>query len=447
MKARPDWLSFESFAREAMERERIAGVAAGVSVAGEVVYANGLGHRDIAAGQPVSPRTVFGIASVSKSFAALAVMQLVDEGLLDPLAPVVDYLPEFTIPGAQDIRAIKVHHCLSHTTGLPPLKRRQGEFTEFGQHLAYLGGYETDLLGYPGQYLSYCNDAFMVSGALVERLTGKRFRDHVCKGVFEPLGMQRTTYHIADLESWDDVTNLYDLDDSRTELLTQPWPELGTYHVGGGIRSTVLDLLSYGDMYCALGRSPSGERIVSEAGVLRMRQPVYPTEPGTYYGYGLRNTPAYHGVSLVEHGGSLPGVSCKWGYMPETRTSLVVLTNVRGVPADWLWQGLANTVLGLEPGTPRSPSPPTFAVTPGDLEGLLGTYAADEGARAGVKASGGGGLVGEIDGQTLPLRMTSPDTAVYESQGQEKMLTWYRDAGGMAWAVKLGVRMVRRTPQ
>lgn len=447
MNAKPDWLSFESFVREMMERERIAGVAAGVSVAGEVVYTNGLGQRDIASGEPVSSRTVFGIASVSKSFAALAVMQLVDQGLLDPLAPVVDYLPGFSIPSAEDRRAIKVHHCLSHTTGLPPLKRRQGEFAEFREHLAYLAGYQTDLLGYPGQYLSYCNDAFMVAGALVERMTGTRFAECVRKRVIEPLGMQRTTYNSADFEGWDDVTSLYNLDDTRTELLAQPWPELGTYHVGGGIRSTVPDLLRYGDMYCALGQSPSGERIVSEAGVLRMRQPVYPTDPGTYYGYGLRNTPAYHGVSLVEHGGSLPGVSCKWGYMPETRTSLVVLTNVRGVPADLIWHGLANTVLGLEPRTPRSPSPPTFAVTPGDLEGLMGTYAADEGARGEIKATGGGDLVGEIDGQTVPLRMTSPDTAVYESQGQEKMLTWYRDASGMAWAVKLGVRMVRRTPQ
>ncbi len=449
VKTSPDWARFESFISEIMAQEHVAGAAVGVSLRGQAIYARGFGEGSIETRRPVTEDTVFGIASVSKSFAALAVMQLVDDGLVDALAPVVEYLPEFSLPRLGDVRAVRVHHCLSHTTGVPPLKRRQGEFSEFGRHIEYLSGYDTEMLGRPGEYLSYCNDTFMLSGAILERLTGRRFRDHVRERILEPLGMSRTTYELEQLASWDNVTGLYNLDSARTELQVKQWPELGTYHVGGGIRSTVLDLLRYGDMYCALGHAPGGGRVVSEAGVLRMRAPVIPVTSGSHYCYALQLTPGYHGVTLVEHGGSLPGVASRWGYIPEEGVAAVVLTNVGGAPSDLIWTGLVNTWLGLAPESPRTEPEATYPASDDQLARLTGLYAADEGVRLRVCRSDDGTLRVEGEGLNRPLRVTAPDRAVYQMQRQEKPLRFHLPSDGRApaWAVSTGLRMVRRAAE
>ncbi len=446
MTATPDWTAFEKYLRCMMSREQIPGVAAGLSVNGNVVYARGFGVQDLETGRPVDEHTVFGIASVSKSFAALAVMQLVDEGRVCPQAPVAQYLPEFTMRAAEDGSKIRVHHCLSHTTGCPPLRRAQGEFEEFSQHIEYLANYDTVMLGRPGEYMSYCNDTFMLSGAITERVGGRRFREHVRERVFEPLGMHRTTYDIADLARWDNVTRLYVLNKEKTGHETRAWPALGTYHVGGGIRSTVIDLLKYGDMYCAGGRGADGRQVVSEAGVLRMRAPIHPVGEGSYYCYALQITPAYHGVSLVEHGGSLPGVASRFGYVPERAISAVVLTNLSGAPADQIWTALVNTALGLPLGGPRFAPAPTFPVSEDRLQLLIGLYATDEGLSVRVSLAEGS-LAAEFEGQSYPLRMTGPDAAVYMMQGAEKPVSWYVRDNQPAWAIRTGVRIARRAKE
>ena len=442
----PDWGAFEAFVQQIMEREHIPGVSVGVSKSGRVLYAKGFGAADLAAGTPADENTVYGIASVSKSFAALAVMQLTDEGKVHPYMPVVRYLPEFRMKDVRNIESIKLHHCLSHTTGCPPLVRAQGKFQEFREHISYLAEYDTTVLGLPGEYMSYCNDTFMLNGATVERISGQRFRDFVTDRTFKPLGMTRTTYELDELGKWDNVTCLYNLSADKTKVEQQPWPELGTYHVGGGIRSTVLDLLRYGDMYCAGGKAGDGTRVVSEAGVLRMRAPVYPVGEGSFYCYALQITPAYNGLTLVEHGGSLPGVASQFGYVPEIALSTVVLTNLRGAPSDQIRNALVDAALGLPVGKPRRAPAPTFPLTETELMRLVGTFAADESGKGGIVLDGGR-LVAELDGEKHVLRMVSPTDAVYEMQGVEKPLHWYAKDGSPAWGLRVGVRVMRRLTQ
>ena len=224
----------------------------------------------------------------------------------------------------------------------------------------------------------------------------------------------------------------------------QAWPELGTYHVGGGIRSTVLDLLRYGDMYCAGGKAADGYRVVSEAGVLRMRAPVYPLGEGNFYCYALQIMPAYHGMTLVEHGGSLPGVASRWGYIPETGLSAVVLTNLRGAPSDQIYAALINAALGLPIGTPRQEPAPTFPLPRAQLNRLAGVFTADEDIRIVITIEGGN-LVALFEGEKQVLRMTAPTAAVYQQQGQDKPIRWYVRSDEPAWGIRTGVRIARRT--
>src|SRR5690606_30258396 len=115
-----DWSGLEAYVKTIMEREQIPGLAMAISQHGETIYEQGFGVRDIETNKRVTPDTIFGIASVTKSFTALAIMQLVEQGKLTLDSPVIRYLPQFHLPRAKDMEQIYVHHLLTHTTGQPP---------------------------------------------------------------------------------------------------------------------------------------------------------------------------------------------------------------------------------------------------------------------------------------------------------------------------------------
>ncbi|MDP2858502.1 MAG: serine hydrolase domain-containing protein, partial [Bacillota bacterium] len=114
------WADFEGFVYRAMVDHLIPGAAVAVWQDGAVTYSRGFGLRNRESHEPVLPDTVFGIASITKSFTVMALARLQDRGLLSLDDPVIRHLPEFFIQGA-DMEQIRIYHLLSHTTGLPPL--------------------------------------------------------------------------------------------------------------------------------------------------------------------------------------------------------------------------------------------------------------------------------------------------------------------------------------
>lgn len=300
------WPLFEEYMSRKMEEERIAGAAVAVSRHGELLFQKGFGVRDLETKEPVTPDTVFGIASVTKSFTAMAVMQLAEEGKLSIEDPVNAYLPEFSLASLEDTSSVCIHHLLSHTTGLAPIRRRE-ELCRLSDHLEYLAGEPHELLGRPGEYFSYCNDTFLLLGLIVERVTGRLFRRHVTSRLLDPLEMNRSTFSLEEVKRLSDVSVPYVKDSDGNGLKRADWPLLGNYEVGGGIRSNVRDLLKYGQLYINGGYC-QGENIVSEASLRRMWHPVHKIGRNTYYGYALKSTLGREGMTLVEHGGSQPGV-------------------------------------------------------------------------------------------------------------------------------------------
>lgn len=442
------WSAFEQYVRQVMEEQHIAGMAAALAVDGELIYAKSFGYRDLEGGAAVTPDTIFGLASVSKSFTAMAITRLADAGKVDVDAPVNTYLPDFRLRGAADMSAIKVRHLLSHTTGLPPMKRRP-DIKTFDEHIAYLAVADYQLLGAPGEYFSYCNDTFLLLGAIIERVTGMAYRDHMTQ-MIRSIGMPRTTYFIDDFEALGNVTDLFVYDRKTGKHEKRPWFELGTYAPGGGVRSTVRDLLDYGAVYVN-GGSFGRCRITSGDGLRRMYQPVYQTGRRSHYGFALQTTPDYAGtgLTLVEHGGNQIGVASNFGFIPEKGLVAVVLTNTSGAPANPLWLALVNAGLGL-PITQKRSVEPDFSATGGQLERFVGTYRSAEGGRLKVAlAASGASLQVEVEGEPepLPARASDERTVVFHAGGQERIARFYPEGdGGRFWAVFFGMRMLRLTP-
>ncbi|MDN3019058.1 serine hydrolase [Paenibacillus sp. BSR1-1] len=431
-----NWTLFEEKLHERMEKEHILGAAVAVSQNGKIIYQNGFGVKNLDTKEQVSPNTIFGTASVTKSFTALGIMKLEEEGKLSVDDPVIAYLPEFYFPSVDSMESIKIHHLLTHTAGLAPIRRRE-ELNRFQEHLTYLAEYPYPILGKPGEYLSYCNDTFLLLGAIIERITGRLFRRFITEEVLYPLQMYRSTFSLEELHKFEDVSTPYVYHPEGDRFEKQSWPILGNYEAGGGIRSNVLDLLKYGELYIGQGILDH-KPFISKKQLEKMRQPTYPINRSSYYGYALEVTPNYHGFTLVEHSGGQPGVSSNFGFIPEQNLVVAVLTNVSDVPAKDIWLEAVNYAIGI-PLEEKRNTELSVDLSEEQLKKFVGTYQSEEGdclqifiEDYTVKAT--------INSKEFSMRASGEATLVITEK--EKPIQFYFDSNGETWAAFMGLRVL-----
>ncbi|MED1917620.1 serine hydrolase [Bacillus thuringiensis] len=155
-----EWIvSYEEFVRETMMESKVPGAAIGVAKNGQLVYAKGFGYRDAEQCQVATVDTIFGIASITKSFTAIAIMQLQEAGKLTVADPVSRFLPEFHVKTGSGTEAITIHNFLTHSSGLPPLscvdEALKHGMNTYEELMTYLAQLEFTLLGAPGTEFSY----------------------------------------------------------------------------------------------------------------------------------------------------------------------------------------------------------------------------------------------------------------------------------------------------
>ncbi|HHT85830.1 MAG: serine hydrolase domain-containing protein [Bacillota bacterium] len=493
-----DASKFEEFVEGMMEEYEVPGLAVGIIRDGRVIYTKGFGYRDHERKLPVTPDTVFGIASVSKSFTALAIMQLAEKGLLAVEHPVKRYLPEFDLPGTESEHAwkITIHNFLTHTAGIPPLpslthsilaatkpdkagnevaeKDKEGaekdkedaekakgvaerskedaekpagacdrpSILDTGSLLRFMATHDYRLLGAPGEHVSYSNDAFGLLGTIIERVSGQEYEEYLQQHILGPLNMAHTTTKADKLQHFPDVTRLYYKNKDDCLCVSDNWQEAPPLTACGFIKSNVKDLLSYVSMYMNNGVL-EGRRVISPAGISRMITPYHPYILDRWYGYGFSIRPDYAGTTLIQHSGSLRGVASNIGYVPEKGIGAVVLSNLTGFPASKVWLGAVNLLLGLPVDHPivtkeLSPQPEQVLLR------LAGTYRSGEGANIVVRVKDGK-LEAEVDSKIYPVDTTGPDTAVVTIRGTENHVRFLFDSSGEVWALRYGSRLILRS--
>ncbi|HUQ30997.1 MAG TPA: serine hydrolase domain-containing protein [Pyrinomonadaceae bacterium] len=171
-----------TFIASQLRISQVPGLAVGIIRRDRIVYLRGFGTT---AGQSITPQTPFLIGSLSKSFTALAIMQLVEAGQLDLDTPVCQYLSWFRLKDLEASRTITVRHLLNQTSGLPT---SAGFFTPDADTLA-----ETELAHPVGQVYEYCNLNYKILGMLIEAVTGQTYAAYAQEHLLDPLQM-RSTY-------------------------------------------------------------------------------------------------------------------------------------------------------------------------------------------------------------------------------------------------------------
>lgn len=467
-----DWHSYEEEAHRLMQRHQTPGAAVGVAKHGKPIYLQGLGFSDVEKQKGINEETIFGIGSVTKSFTAVAIMQLQERGLLSVSDCMTKYLPDLRVGSSGAEQGMKIHHFLTHTTGLPPLPSltrallrsfwidetmMEGEQAERLRGLEpidtdedlirFIADSDVKLLGNPGEYFSYSNDCYAMLGTIITRVSGETYEEYVEKNILKPLEMNRSFFDAKRITSLDNVANLYSSRKvkGKDQIFAAPvWWASPAQTAAGFLKSTVSDMLRYMDIYRTGGQS-NGVSILSEKSINQMCSPYAQPLPGRFYGYGLDIHRNYQGASIVEHGGNIKGVAAWACCIREKGITGVTLANRTPAPSGDLVLGAVNNVLGI-PVRTRRYSFKSYACPEERLHEYAGAYTSGEGSTVKVRVLTQG-LEFEMAGERVRARPVGVDAFAMRRKGLDSEVRFIRNHKGEPWALAVGYRMLPKAPQ
>jgi CubicO group peptidase (beta-lactamase class C family) len=440
-----------------MKEFGVPGVALGI-VHNGTVSIRGLGVTNVEDSLPVNAHTVFPIASISKTFAATAMMRLVEQGKVDLRAPVRAYLPEFRVRDEAASRDATMWHLLTHLGGwegqVSGPDRGSETLTTFLTTI-------TDLMQVapPGAAWSYNNAGFSIAGRVIEKITGNSINRSIRDLVFQPLGLEH-----AGTTAGDFIVNRFAAGhttrDGKTTLNRPFTPSVSV--TAGGVGLCMTDLLTYARFHMGDGIAPNGERVLKRESLEQMRakqmtKQSYDDDMGI--GWHLRTLGP---VRTASHGGTLGGHILLLEIVPERNFAVAILTNantgwrlIQDVEREALTSYLGATFAPNQAISHRGlvetlPSAQPLAPQP-DLAPYAGTYARPNNTVV-VRADGARLLVQERPNQgnpgtEMPVSFYGRDRVVVMDGPQRgQSMEFVRDSTGVVKWIRVVGRVAVRTP-
>ncbi|MDF3079201.1 MAG: beta-lactamase family protein [Sphingobacteriaceae bacterium] len=330
--------------KEYAERNHFPGLAYGIVVDGKLVHSGGYGFTDLPAKIPATSKSDFRIASMSKSFTAMAILKLRDEGKLKLDDPASLYIPEMKNSPllTKDAPAITIRHLLTHSAGLPednPWGDRQLAATDEELLAIYKNG--LSFSNAPGLVYEYSNLGFATLGYIIKRVSGKPYQQYITENILKPLGMTHTYWEYNDVPK-EQLAHGYRW--LNNQWVEQPLLHDGAYGAMGGLITTVEDFSKY--MALHNGAWPPRDDVengpVKRSSIREMQYPwnvsalnenaktsngvLCPTVSA--YAYGIRWLKDCNDRVYVGHTGGLPGFGSQWNIMPEYGIGVVSFANL-----------------------------------------------------------------------------------------------------------------------
>ncbi len=335
-----DVQKIDAFIQHTLTQYRIPGLAVAVVKDGQVLFTKGYGQAG--PGRPVTPQTQFYLGSVSKSFTALAVMQLVEQGKLELDAPVQRYLPWFQVADPQASRQISVRHLLNHTSGLsesadPGVTNFSPSLVEQVRQMRRAG-----LTAPVGQKYQYDSQNYRILALLVETASGQPFAEYLNQHIYTPLTM---------LNSTASPTQVPNLAQGYSMLFGQPLARPQPFQPGGlgsgYLVSSAEDLGKY-----MLSMLNQGAGLVQPATYRQIMTP--PAGIDSEYGMGWVISTSTDGYRVIYHGGALAAFDAFVIMLPDQNLGLAFLSNQNGAFSmlfghQVLRQGLLDLLVGDTP--------------------------------------------------------------------------------------------------
>jgi CubicO group peptidase (beta-lactamase class C family) len=363
--------AIDSLFRAFAKANHVPGIAYGVLIDGALAHTGTAGLRDIENNAPVDSASVFRIASMTKSFTALSILKLRDEGKLSLDDPADRYVPELAglaYPTADSPR-LTIRHLLSHSEGFPednPWGDQQLNRTD--DEMAAMMRSGIPFSNPPGIAYEYSNFGFAILGRIVARVSGRPYAAYLRASILEPLGMTSTTMEAAQVRP-DRLAHGYRWEDERWKP-EPPLPD-GAFGAMGGMLTSIDDLAKWVGFLSGAWppRSGDDDGPVRRASVREMQQlwrirPARVTHSGGKdaltllgYGYGLRISQTCDYDYVVAHSGGLPGYGSQMRWLPNYGVAIIALGNLTYTAWDNPVAGALAALAGTGALQPREPAP------------------------------------------------------------------------------------------
>ncbi len=349
------------------------GCALAVIKEGKVIYERGYGCANLEYGTPITPSSVFNIASASKQFTAMCVLLLVQQGKLSLDDDIRKYVSEIRDYG----KVITIRHLVHHTSGLPDFENLvnmagglEGDVNT-QEYMLDLVSHQKELNFNPGDEYLYSNTGYDLLAEIVARVSGQSFAEFADANIFKPLGMTNTHFHDNHERIVRNRAFCYRPVGSNSFVNAFV---NGSVVGGGGIYSTVADLAKW------VNNFDHGQ--VGGPGVLKQmhEQGVLNNGHTNRYAFGLF-IDEYRGTKMVEHGGGYAGYRSDIIRFPDQKVAVVLLANLSAIDAVQLARQVADIVLFGGPvqeptksQDPKSSPDPVTRVSTDKLDAYCGMY-------------------------------------------------------------------------
>jgi len=324
-----DIQEFNDYINTSISKANIAGMSIAIVSGDSILFTQGYGYSDIETKEPFTPHTVMNIASISKTFVGVALMHLVEKGLIGLDDDVNNFLPFKVLNPHLPESIITPRHLMSHSSGIKDDQKVYLPSYHYGGDSPIpLGEFLADYLSPDGTHYSkknftkskpggefvYSNIGAGLAGYIVERVSGKPLNVFTSEIIFKPLGMNNTCWFLSEMDH-EKHSRLYESKKNNTLLDNIDLYGLTTYP-DGGVRTTVTDLSYY--LLCIMNKGLYKDtQILKEETVTEMLTPDYIDSYTKFWGVG----------DQVGHGGGDPGVSTGMYYSPKNKLGIIFFIN------------------------------------------------------------------------------------------------------------------------
>ena len=333
----------EKLYQEYAEKNHFPAISYGIVANGQLVYAGSTGIANVVTKTEATPKTLFRIASMSKSFTAMAILKLRDEGKLSLSDGVEKYIPEMKRAGAltSDAPPITVQQLLTMSAGFPednPWGDRQLDATD--EELLQLLNKGISFSNVPGLTFEYSNLGFALLGKIITNLSGVPYQQYITNKIMKPIGMHTSKWEYAEVPA-DQLALGYQWMDSTWQEV--PLLHDGAYGAMGGLICSIEDFSKYMALHMNAWppRNEEDKGPVRRSSIREMHQPVRfnnlfvdaKTRSGEAcpvaigYGYGLGWRKDCKGTVRISHSGGLPGFGSEWRFYPQYGVGVVSFSN------------------------------------------------------------------------------------------------------------------------
>lgn len=367
-----DFSELEKTVIQELQATNTPGAAVAVVVGGRLMFAKAFGVSNVETRTPLTPETLFRIASNTKMLTAAALVTLAEQGKLKLGEPVGTYIKGLS----PRLSKITVHQLLTHTSGL------QDGAADFGLHDdAALGRtirrWNDDyLFTVPDKIFSYSNLGYDLAGLTLEEVTGKPYADAMNDLLFVPLGMKSTTLRPTLAMTYPLSQGHKSAADSGGPIVVRPYSNKVEHWPSGGVFTNILDYSRF--VIALMNRGEiDGTQTLIPAMTTKLLTPYVESPSGNQQwharvGYGL-NVLDYRGVRILQHGGTVIGFGSLVRMAPAHQFAVIILTNRSGALLLKTFEKATELALSLQP-TVKPPTNRELPVTDAEMNRYVGRY-------------------------------------------------------------------------